>query len=50
MNENIISNWHSVDEKDDIVWHLGDFCLGKNQTEEIPKFVSRLNGKINLVF
>lgn len=49
MNEAIISNWNSVVGKDDIVWHLGDFCLGKNQKEEVPKFVSKLNGKINIV-
>jgi len=49
MNEEIIKNWNSVVGKEDIVWHLGDFCLGRNQKETIPEFVSKLNGKINLI-
>ena len=28
MNETIITNWNNVVEPDDIVFHLGDFCLG----------------------
>lgn len=28
MNETIISNWNNTVGQDDIVFHLGDFCLG----------------------
>jgi len=49
MNEEMIKRWNGVVGKDDIVWHLGDFCLGKDQNNTIPEMVSRLNGKINLV-
>ena len=28
MNETIISNWNRVVGSGDIVFHLGDFCLG----------------------
>ena len=28
MNETIISNWNRVVGPEDIVFHLGDFCLG----------------------
>ena len=49
MSETIIANWNNVVNKDDIVWHLGDFCLGPDQKKTIPQLVSRLNGKINLV-
>ena len=49
MNEAMIGKWNEVVGKDDIVWHLGDFCLGKDQKTAIPELVSRLNGKIRLV-
>lgn len=49
MNEKLIENWNSVVGKDDIVWHLGDFCLGPDQKKHIPELVSKLNGRINLV-
>ena len=45
MNSTIINNWNSIVDKDDIVYHLGDFLLGDN----ISDFVSKLNGKIYLV-
>lgn len=28
MNETLIENWNRVVGQDDIVFHLGDFCLG----------------------
>ena len=28
MNETIIANWNRVVGPEDIVFHLGDFCLG----------------------
>ena len=49
MNEEMIRRWNSVVGKNDTVWHLGDFALGRNQNETIREFVSRLNGEINLV-
>lgn len=47
MNEKLIENWNSVVGKNDIVWHLGDFCFGKK--ENILEVLPKLNGKINLV-
>ncbi len=47
MNEDLIRNWNSVVGKNDVVYNLGDFALGDRS--RIPEFVSRLNGKINLV-
>ena len=49
MNEKLIENWNSVVGKDDIVWCLGDFCLGPDQKKHIPELVSKLNGRINLI-
>ena len=49
MNEKLIENWNSVVGKDDLVWCLGDFCLGPDQKKHIPELVSKLNGRINLV-
>ena len=47
MNAILIDKWNAKVKKDDVIWHLGDFCFGgKNNIKEIfPK----LNGKINLV-
>ena len=47
MNEKLISNWNSVVAPDDIVFHLGDFCLGGSA--EWTKVLDRLNGKIYLI-
>ena len=47
MNEDMIAKWNAVVGKDDIVWHLGDFCFGCK--ERIKEIVPRLNGRINLV-
>lgn len=30
MNEVIMANWSNVVGKDDIIFHLGDFCLGES--------------------
>ena len=47
MNEALITNWNSVVQPDDTVYHLGDFCFGTiNLWEEIRK---RLNGHIHLI-
>ena len=47
MNETIISNWNDTVGQDDIVFHLGDFCLGGSA--EWTKILDRLNGKIYLI-
>ncbi len=47
MNEVIITNWNNGVRKDDIIFHLGDFCLGGSA--EWSKILDRLNGKIYLI-
>ncbi|MDE5734992.1 MAG: metallophosphoesterase [Duncaniella sp.] len=47
MNETLIHNWNSVVGPDDIVFHLGDFCLGG--TAEWNRILDSLNGRIYLV-
>lgn len=47
MNETVIRNWNSVVSSDDIVFHLGDFCLGG--AAEWTKIIDRLNGRIYLI-
>jgi calcineurin-like phosphoesterase family protein len=47
MNEDLIAKWNAAVGKDDIVWHLGDFCFGSK--DHIKEIVPRLNGRINLV-
>lgn len=46
MNEKLIENWNSVIGKDDIVFHLGDFCFGDN--EKWKSVLEQLNGNIYL--
>ena len=47
MNEKIIDNWNKLVNKNDIVYHLGDFFLG--QKSDLINIVSKLNGKIYLI-
>ena len=47
MNEVLIANWNCVVAQDDIVFHLGDFCLGGSS--EWISILDRLNGKIYLI-
>ena len=47
MNETIISNWNNTVDQDDIVFHLGDFCLGGSA--EWTRILDRLNGRIYLI-
>ena len=47
MNERIIANWNEVVGEDDIIFHLGDFCLGGSA--EWTRLLNRLNGKIYLI-
>jgi len=45
MDEVLITNWNSRVQKNDVVFHLGDFAFNF-----IDKHVQRLNGKIILIF
>lgn len=47
MNEYIINRWNSVVNDKDIVYFLGDFCLGNRET--IIKLGSRLKGQKILI-
>ena len=38
MNETLIENWNRVVGQDDIVFHLGDFCLGGSMNG--PRFLT----------
>lgn len=44
-DEEIIKRWNNVVNPKDTVWHLGDFCFGKNRLE----IAGRLNGNKKLV-
>jgi len=45
MNEHMVKAWNSVVTKRDVVYHLGDFCMGEKSLE----FAGRLNGMKYLV-
>lgn len=45
MNEKLIDNWNSVVGKKDTVYHLGDFCFGKQHLE----IAKRLKGRKILI-
>lgn len=47
MNEVLIRNWNQEVGPEDIVFHLGDFCLGGSS--EWTKVLDRLNGRIYLI-
>lgn len=47
MNNTIINNWNNTVKSDDIVYHLGDFCLSSD--EEIKNIFNKLNGHIILI-
>lgn len=47
MNEVMIERWNNVVDKNDLVFHLGDFALGNR--ESIRKIRQRLNGTIILL-
>ena len=48
MNEVIISNWNSSVKQSDEGFFLGDLTFGGEQ--KVYEFLSRLNGKINIIF
>lgn len=47
MTEHMISKWNEQVEDNDIVYHLGDFCLGNY--EQTVNILQRLKGKIRLI-
>ena len=49
MNDDMVRNFNKVVPGNAVTWFLGDFCMGQRQRESIPEFVSRLNGRINIV-
>ncbi len=42
MNKVLIENWNSIVDEDDIIYFLGDFCLGNYET--FKNFAKMLNG------
>lgn len=50
MTEDIIHKWNSIVDKNDVVWHLGDFAFfNMKDHEKIERLINRLNGTINLL-
>ena len=47
MDETMIANWNRVVGENDIVFHLGDFCMGGSA--KWTNVLNRLNGKIYLI-
>lgn len=47
MNEAMVDQWNSQVAPGDVVWHLGDFAMGK--IDESLQYASRLNGHIHLI-
>ena len=48
MNDALIANWNKVVQKEDIVYHLGDFAM-KGDCSQVKSIIDRLNGTIYLV-
>lgn len=48
MDNAIITNWNSVVGPNDLVYHLGDYCFGR-EDYDFDKTFRRLNGKIILI-
>lgn len=47
MNEVMVDRWNEAVSSNDVVYHLGDFAMGK--IDETLPIVSRLNGRITLI-
>ncbi len=47
MNEEMVTRWSSAVHKDDIVFHLGDFCYDK--ADEWIYILERLKGRIYFI-
>lgn len=48
MNVVMIERWNMLIKPDDLVYHLGDFCMGRKMNDA-EQFFSKLNGKVNIV-
>ncbi len=47
MDQEMIQKWNARIAPSDVVYHLGDFCMGETST--IEKIVPLLNGEIHLI-
>ena len=46
MDDTIINNWNKVVDKDDIVYHLGDFCFTKgDNNQQLNQFLLHQKSK-----
>lgn len=47
MNEHLINKINQYVKKDDVLWHLGDFCFAKKEELEssVEKYLSQINCK-----
>ena len=52
-DEELLANWNNVVDKNDVVYHLGDFALGKGPKKVLQCYyqaiIYRLNGKKHLI-
>jgi calcineurin-like phosphoesterase family protein len=48
MDADMISRWNAVVGKNDLVYHLGDFCQGSSQ--EAFQYLRHLNGHIKFIY
>jgi calcineurin-like phosphoesterase family protein len=48
MNYKMKLNWNSKVSKNDIVWHVGDFCFIKDRKKRL-ELINSLNGTINIL-
>lgn len=46
MNEDMIKKWNKIVSANDVVYHLGDFALVRNDINQLRKIRNRLNGTI----
>lgn len=49
MDEHMIAEWNSVVAQHDILYHLGDFAFGLNDSDRVRNIFSRLHGRKFLV-
>jgi calcineurin-like phosphoesterase family protein len=47
MDEAMIANWNAAVAPEDIIYHLGDFAMGKKPA---PSYLERLNGQKHLIW
>lgn len=49
MNDSLVENWNSVVNKEDIVYFLGDFRMGRHTENVDSLFVDMLNGRKRMI-